>query len=174
MNELMEITREEYLELVNKIDSLQATLSNATDQPFSLGDMIAEKPIEHVRPMDDASIPPTFEFSRKLIGDAWKCFRELARLVNTDSPVFQVRRNINSYSGRYFVGFAGGFPKPPTTKQMTPQQKDISAQMLNEMIPIYNKYYKMLHSEVLYTNVDGVCSKKEVIDLDDMKKGANI
>lgn len=171
MNELMEITREEYLELVNKIDSLQATLNSATTTCHTsfMSNMVKEMPIEGITPVDEYRRYPIFKFNKNRPSDTWKAFRDLARYLHIETPVFYDDAKIGY--GRQEISYMREVQlhrKPPTTKQMTPEQKEISVQMLNEMIPIFNKYYKTLHSEVLYNSHSSQQQKLKVVDTDEV------
>ena len=52
---------------------------------------------------------------------------------------------------------------PRTIEQLSADQVRISAEMLNEMVAIYNRYYVMLHEQVVYDPRDG--SGAQLVDV---------
>jgi hypothetical protein len=166
MSELMEITREEYLELVNKIDALQASLSEVKEPVGHIGSMVVEKPIygiDTIGPDGNVS-DPSFKFVSGIYGEPWNIFRELAKRLHSNYSDFY----IHEYEDRW--GKRRGVRQRKRTKllqttEMTSEQKEIAADMLNEMVPIWNRYFKLVNSHVLYEPPNtSISLLKKVID----------
>lgn len=164
MSELMSITREEYAELVNKIDALQASLLEVKEPCVHIGSMIIEKPIGDICPISSENnvYDPNFKFSSSVHGEPWNTFRELAKRLHSNYSDFY----IHEYEG--YLGKNRGIRSRKRTKllqaaEMTNEQKEIAADMLNEMIPIWNKYFKMVNSHVQYEPNSQISLRKKVI-----------
>lgn len=56
----------------------------------------------------------------------------------------------NGYSNRPYIRSTDRKNAPRKISDLTPEQVALSVQMLDEMIPIYNRYFKMTHQRVLY------------------------
>lgn len=165
MNELMAITREEYLELVNKIDSLQASLDVVSDPYVSVWNMLTEKPIEDIQPANSKNIiDPDFKYRSSAYEPVWKLLSELVRRLHSvpkdfyihvyDAPRWRGEREIRPVKNK----------RPLYHKEMTQNQRQIGADMLSEIVPIYNRYVKMIHNEATYTNLNGEIEKISIVD----------
>lgn len=146
----MEISEKEYYELQRQVRTLQSQV-DAMNGPkkISLLDMIDEQVISSVHTAD--STKPVFVYLRRP-SDAWKMMLTLAKKIHEPSRLFNMRRSVGCYNGNYrpYIDFVSGGNCPRKISDMTEKQQEISARMLNEIIPIYNRYFKLMHQQVLY------------------------
>lgn len=148
-NDNIEISKDEYLKMKNKLVELENKINKIEDRDYctkNIKYMVAELPIEHVR--NSADDHPMFEYST-LGGDTWTMFLNLAKIIHRENYKFYMDNAGPSYYSRPYIRTTGKCPLPKTGS-MDRDQKRISVEMLNELIPIYNKYYKMIHPKVLY------------------------
>lgn len=148
-DDYMEISKDEYLKMKNKLVELENKINKIEDRDYctkNLKYMVAELPIDHVR--NSADDHPIFEYST-LGGDTWTMFLNLAKIIHRENCKFYMDNAGPSYYSRPYIRSTGKCLLPKV-HSMDRDQKRISVEMLNELIPIYNKYYKMVHSQVLY------------------------
>lgn len=148
-NDNIEISKDEYLKMKNKLVELENKINKIEDRDYctkNLKYMVAELPIDHVR--NSADDHPIFEYST-LGGDVWTIFLNLAKIIHRENRKFYMDDAGPTYYSRPYIRTTGKclLPKVDSTDRY---QKRISVEMLNELIPIYNKYYKMMHPQVLY------------------------
>lgn len=130
--------------------------------PKQIAPYVTEKPLSAPRKLKDDK--PLFGFTDYYDQDAWNAFVKLAKTVHTKSPQFYMS-SVSNYRG------IGGKPYirstvkkiPRTIDQLSTEQIKISAKMLNEMIAIYNRYFVMLHKQVIYDPQDG--SGAQLVDV---------
>lgn len=157
----MEISEREYQELKEQIRVLQEKVGGFENKPTrEIKSLVNELPISHVMNTDENY--PNFEFST-LGTDAWKTFTDLAKSIHAPSYKFYLGTAYADFCGtrlKPYIRTLGNNNPPRKITDMTNEQINISVSMLNELIPIYNKYFKMLHQEVLYCdNKEGVYRK---------------
>ena len=145
----MEITHEEYLELKNTIKLLEEKLNAAPRQKNEISKMVSELPISNIFKTVDNF--PDFEYSYSCSSEAWKDFLNLARRIHAPTRKFYMDETYSG-SGKPYIRSVGDRLPPKKIADMTDAQIDISVQMLNELIPIYNKYFKKTHEFVLYSD----------------------
>lgn len=148
----MEITREEYLALTKRIEELEK--ERALSKLFtykSWAYAVNELPIENIRTIDSHNDAIQLYYSKEA-RDTWLLFSKIAKFIH--APHFDFRAEYQSYNGFYWRQCS---KKNPPTRYMdlTDEQKQLSLEMLNELIPIYNKYYKMAHPGAWVTNLCG-------------------
>lgn len=147
----MEISEREYFELKEQVRVLQEKVNGIEKQRKQLADLITEMPIGCVRnTMEDF---PDFKYEENGNSDAWNIFMKLAKLVHTSSWKFNLEQSyVHPWTKR--IRLIGHNETPKRITELTAEQIDISVQMLNEMIPIYNKYFKQMHEYVLYCDTN--------------------
>lgn len=145
----MEISTQEYSALMQQIQSLQDKVDGLTKekQITSIARSVSELPISGIR---INHWPP--QYVRRVSGDgAWGQFLSLAKLIHVPSPKAVERRERRERGWHcndpYFDSDRAS--ATPKVRDLTNDQIEVSVKMLDEMIPIYNRYYKELHPTVL-------------------------
>jgi len=142
----MEISTQEYNALMQQMKTLQDKVDNLSKekQITSIADKVSELPIKCI--WAAGSMP---HYLRRADGaEAWGAFLSLAKLVHTSTPVCIERRESYHYSrGRYFDLSKAKTPIKIT--DLSNEQINMSIAMLNEMISVYNRYFKELHPTIL-------------------------
>ena len=162
----IEIDKSEYLAMKNKLLALEEKINkieNATYRINSLKQMVNESPIESVMNAHDQV--PIFKYST-LGNDTWNCFLTLGKLLHRENYKFYMDTCGSGPYRRPYIR-SNGKETIPMVKNLDDNQKRISAEMLNELIPIYNKYYKMMHEQVLYRE----CGSDEFAYVDVLNNG---
>lgn len=150
----MEISEKEYYELKERVSTLQSTV-DSLQKPKRITELrsyLNEKVISEVVNLHKEK--PIFGYVSYPHAEAWdRALLPLAKMVHRPSRPFymsthyiypqniHIRRSIDSIRGN---------DKLPNITDLTPEQVNISIQMLNEIIPIYNRYFKLMHQKVLY------------------------
>lgn len=148
------VRREELEELKKQAEEINRRIKELS-APKHLAPYVSEKPLSHPRNLKDDI--PIFGFTNYVDQDAWNSFLNLAKTVHTKSPQFYMDVAFDLYSRSHKRPYIRSTrdAKPRYIEQMTMEQIRISAEMLNEMIAVYNRYYVMLHSHVMYDPKDG-------------------
>lgn len=150
----MEISEKEYAELLMQIETLKQKV-NGINPKTSIVDLITEKPIACVAKTQDTY--PEFKYNNSQLTDVWKRFLYIAKAIHSKSYNFYMDKTI--YGGSY-IRCVGNHEYPKKVTDMTKEEIQISVQMLDELIPIYNKYFKLTHPYVLYSdNKEGIYRK---------------
>lgn len=147
----MEISEREYLELRMQVRTLQSQVDsmNAPKKKTSLKDAVREQVISSVWNLDDAK--PIFGYS-DANADAWLQMLALAKAIHEPSNLFYMDKcyGYDRYNTRPYIRSISNKNKYKKVSDLTPEQFAISVQMLDELIPIYNRYFKLLHQKVMY------------------------
>lgn len=104
-------------------------------------------------PRNIKSDKPIFGYRRGYDQDVWNAFIKLAKAVHTKSPQYYMSTTCSGGYDPYIRSTSEETPR--TVDQLSNEQIKISAEMLNEMIAIYNRYFMMLHEQVIYDPRDG-------------------
>lgn len=145
----MEISEREYYQLREQVQTLQGKVESmsASKRTNLLGAM-NEAVISSVQNITAGK--PIFGYSRFNNNDVWPLLLQMAKAIHEPSNVFYMSTACpNGYPHPYIRSTAGA-RKPRKLTDLSESQFDLSAQMLNEMIPIYNRYFKFTHQRVLY------------------------
>ena len=146
----MEISEREYFELKEQVRALQEKVNGIEKPKRDFVSLVSELPINAVRnTVDDY---PDFKYFRNTT-DAWRLFVQLAKIVHAESYKYYMS---TTYPGSYkpYIRTIGKHEAPKRITDMTDEQITVSIQMLNELIPIYNKYFKQMHEYVLYSDTN--------------------
>lgn len=142
----MEISEIEYLEMKNQIDQLKAKV-DSLGGVRNIREMIECLPHEFIKNIeDDVPIFAPCDGS----GDTWLLFTKLAKILHTQDWSFYMDTAGEQFYKRPYIRTIGKRPAPTKISQMESEQVALSVEMLNEMIPIYNKYFRRAHEFVLY------------------------
>lgn len=166
----MEISEKEYEELKMKIHELTHKVENMScGRKKTLADKV--KVLPHERVNNISTDHPAFEYGSSSAYDTWNIFLMLAKRLHVKSPLYYMGTAYADFYGTRkepYIRFTGKEEVPKRIADMTHEQQEMSINMLNEMIPIWNKYFEETHKEVLY-DPDGLGNyiKIKVIASDD-------
>lgn len=150
----MEISEKEYYELKMQINNLQSTvneLQNPTRKITTIKDMLYEQVISGVHNLEEAK--PLFGYRYNVNCDAWTmALLPLAKMLHDPSPLFYMDSAAADFRGYTKKPYIRMNLKNRVRKitDLTLEQIELSVQMMNEIVPIYNRYFKMTHQRVLY------------------------
>lgn len=162
----MEISEKEYYELKEQVRQLQLRIEGVSSPPKDLRSRVSETPISHVRNVEDNA--PVFDYMHSASDDAWIAFVKLAKIIHKPSDKFYMGTTYGfgrevPYIRSYRCGEA-----PRKITEMSEEQIQTSVDMLNELIPIYNKYFQKTHETVLYSkNNDGIYKQVNVFRVEE-------
>lgn len=141
----MEISEKEYNNLKFQISTLQNTINSLQAMPRkNIKDMLKEQVIDGVTNIDNSK--PIFGY-RRLQSEAWNYFLQIAKVIHEPSKLFYMGTAMCEIP---YIRSDFNRSSPKKIKDLSPEQAAISVQMLDEIIPIYNRYFKLLHSKVMY------------------------
>lgn len=147
----MEISNEEYCALKAQVSILQNQVNSmqAPKKITKLRDLLKEQVVSDVTNLDNEK--PIFGYS-DFCGDAWnQAFLPLAKMIHEPSRLFYMGTACNGpYHPRPYIRSLDKRDRLKKVSDLTPEQLEVSVQMLDELIPIYNKYFKMLHQKVMF------------------------
>lgn len=146
----MEISEKEYYELMSQVKVLKNQVeSMQSPRRTTLLDMMNEQVISHVRNISDTK--PIFGYCCNS-SEAWTVMMQLAKMVHKPSDLFYMDQccAYDRYHMRPYIRSTSIKNSPRKIADLNAEQVNVSVQMLNEIIPIYNKYFKMMHKKVMY------------------------
>lgn len=146
----VEVSSEELEELKRQAEEINRRIKELS-APKQIAPYVLERPLSHPRNLRDDE--PVFGYIDYVDQDAWNAFIKLAKTVHTKSPQFYMDSSIHRGGCLYIRNTVGETPR--TINQLSLEQIRVSAEMLNEMIAIYNRYFVMLHKHVVYDPRDG-------------------
>ena len=169
----MEISEKEYYELKEQVRQLQLKIEGVSSPPKDLRSRVVETPISHVRNVEDSV--PVFDYMYSSSDDAWIAFVKLAKLIHKPSDKFYMdTTGFGSLETPYIRSYRCG-EAPRKITEMSEEQVQTSVDMLNELIPIYNKYFQKTHETVLYSkNNDGIYKQVNVFQVEKRESQRNI
>lgn len=153
-------------ELKRQAEEINRRIKELT-YPNNFSSHIREKPLGLPTNLDYSK--PVFGFRKMADMDAWNCFVKLGKLIHRKDSSFYdeyVHDYPYAYLGETRIVKTREAPLPKI-KELTEEQIKISADMLDEMISVYNKYMIMLHEYVDYYPMKG----KEAIRIKVLKPG---
>ena len=148
----MEISREEYEALQKRIEELEKERSLSKLLTYKCwAYAVNELPIENIR-MADSNTPDTQLYYYSAARDTWNLFTKLAKRIHTAQ--WEFKAETQRYSGLYWRAY-GKHDAPTRYQDLTEVQKQLSLEMLNELVPIYNKYFRLAHPGAWVTSIHG-------------------
>lgn len=151
----MEISEKEYFELKEQVRQLQCKVDGINKPPKDLRSRVVETPINEVRNVEEGT--PVFDYRHWPGDEAWVVFIKLAKLIHKPSNRFYMDLAYSYGKPEPYIRSYRCGDTPRKITDMSEEQVQISIDMLNEMIPIYNKYFKKTHETVLYSeSKDGI------------------
>lgn len=139
---------EQIKELEEQIKELKKQIKDL--KPQALAYMVRTKPLDVPRNLENDL--PIFGYKEKLYDhEVWKFMLNIAKRVHIKSPEFYMTK---TYEGKPYIRF--NYMRPPKKiDELTKEQKEISAKMLEELATVYNKYFMQLHQWVYYVDEHG-------------------
>lgn len=166
----MEISEKEYCELKEQIRQLQCKVEGISSPPRDLRSRVDVTPLTYVRNVKDDA--PIFDYVSRTSDDAWIEFVKLAKLIHSPSDKFYMDSVGFGSQPRPFIRSYRNGDAPRKITEMSEEQVQISIDMLNELIPIYNKYFQMTHQTVFYSeNGDGIYKIVNVARVEAVEEG---
>ncbi len=142
----MVISEAEYLEMKNQIDQLKAKVDNMGGNK-SIRDSVDCLPYEFIKNIED-DVPIFVPFDSG--GDTWNLFMRLAKILHKQDWKFYMDSTMRFSCKNPYIRTVGNHNVSTRISQLSDKQITLSVQMLNELIPIYNKFFQMAHEVVLY------------------------
>lgn len=144
------VPREELEELKRQAEEINQRLKELS-APKYISPYVTVKPLSCPRNLKDGE--PVFGYTNRPDPEAWNTFIRLAKIVHTKSPQFYMSTNWPGGTRPYIRSTSEETPR--RIEQLSVEQVKISAEMLNEMIAVYNRYFLMLHERIVYDPRDG-------------------
>lgn len=165
----MEITQEEYLELQNKLAELQKQVNDMTKKPRNtFAGLVAEMPIDRITIDNYKDRRTEVAEYDSTSGDAWLLFVKLAKLIHQKEYYYIAERAIGPCKG--WLRQHGKREVPTRIDQLSIEQLKTSINMLDEMVAIYNKYFKSIHTGVYVNNLHDEPGKFRFVEVSDSQK----
>lgn len=147
----MEISEMEYYQLKMQVQNLQEQVASIKEpKRTNLVSAMNEGVISKVTNIVDGK--PVFGYVTSCNSDVWPLMLQMAKSVHDPSDLFYMDRScVYPHLHRPYIRCI--FQKSGKVRKildLTECQFELSAQMLNEIIPIYNRYFKLTHQRVLY------------------------
>lgn len=143
----MEISREEYLALTRRIEELEEIVSSDTRK--TLAGYVKETPYTVLSPAKHRDAIPRYNYEGRL-SEAWECFLKLSRILHAEYETPMQRSD-----GYWPAATARKIPR--TFANLTPEQREMSGEMISKMVSIYNEYFKAAHKTIRVTRF---CDRK--------------
>lgn len=152
----MYISEEEYLDLKNQIKALSEKVE-FVGKPTTFAGVVTVKPYSSIKNKEE-DIPvfePTAGYGSD---DAWNAFVKLGKTIHRSISRFQMEK---CRTGGLYIRSIGHIRTPRTIADMTKEQIELSARMIDEMVEVYNRYFAMANQYVLFAQ-DNSGSYEEV------------
>ena len=144
------ITDEQLQELMKKADELNAFIKEMT-RKNRLVDYAKLRPLSTPRNMQDGV--PVFGYCGLYNQEAWNCFCNLAKLLHEENSEFYMSTTFPRSGVKYIRSTYT--QRKSRFDNLTNKQMQLSGQMVDEMIAIFNKYFIATHKNVIYDPKDG-------------------
>lgn len=141
---------EELEELKRQAEEINRRIKELS-APKQIAPYVTVRPLSHPRNLKESE--PIFGYTQWVDQDVWNAFIKLAKAVHVKSPQFYMSTTCPEYGRPYIRRTRAEMPR--TIEQLSVEQVKLSAEMLDEMIAVYNRYFSMLHEQVIYDPRDG-------------------
>lgn len=144
----IQLEEREYFTLMNRLEALEKMVGKDVKSVPSFSALVKVKPYDCVRPIKDDV--PEFEFRSWSQSDAWGAFLALAKAYLRENDRFYMgtTSTYGHYTRKYIRSTSPDkvrvIAKAPFEKQL------LAAQMVSEMVAVYNKYYVEAHKDIIY------------------------
>lgn len=160
----MEISEKEYFDLQIQVRSLQEQVNSlSVPRKTSLAGAVSAEVLSRVTNIVDDK--PIFGYSASCNNDVWTLMMQLAKTLHTPSDFFYMDKGCNH---RPYIRSTHHRERVKKIADMTDVQFGASVEMLNEIVPIYNKYFKKMHQNVWY-DATGQGDYQSIPVIDNMK-----
>lgn len=109
--------------------------------------------------LKNGNIEDDATFGHLYNSNAWNCFKKLGKLIHTKNGVFVQRKKDSIYPDGCDETLKTNVQK---ISDLTSEEADISAEMIDRMIEIYNEYMVKLHPYIICETRSGTKFKKYV------------
>ena len=135
----------EYKALMHRLEALEKAVGNEVGRVVpQFASLVKSKPYDRVRPIRDDV--PEFKFFDYGNSDAWIAFLALAKSYLKENDRFYM--GTTGHGMKYIRCVSADrvrvISKEPIEKQL------LAAQMVSEMVDVYNKYFVDAHRDVIY------------------------
>lgn len=160
------MTTEEYNQAVSKIKELQEKVAQYEKNVMirSLSDAGVKPPIYMISVLND-KVPKIedsiFEYVSTGKNEEWREFEKLGKLLHRPTPIFYMNETSQG-SGVQMVRSENNVTRYRKYDQLTPQQIKLSAEMVDEMIEIWNEYFKKANPIAKYKDSEGNIKIKHI------------
>lgn len=164
---MREVSYEEYLTLKRRVEELEA--KQEKEVPLTLGWAYAvrELPIYGVDLTKGCTFKKPVCYYETGTRSAWTLFTGLAKQIHAEDTFRATNCTRNIDIGLYSWD-RRSHAAPRVFNHLTYEQKLLSLQMLNDLIPIYNKYYKLAHPYAGFFDVTGKVFDLQISDEQDV------
>ena len=153
----MEISYKEYRDLKRRIEELEREQAKVKVLPMKRwAYQVNELPIETIRQSGNICSVPFFRYSQEA-RETWEVFLKLAKHVHKIVTPYE-ESPIQGWTRKTSDTF------PRKCEDLTYEERKLSIEMLNELIPIYNKYFKLAHPEICIIYRD---EKRQFVSVED-------
>lgn len=156
----MEITINIPSEIANdELEVLFKKILEERREPKTFGELVRNRPFfTPCFPNRDAREEPVYIFENPHFhnDDAWKLFVSLGKLLHQATDKYRIRGLRGAHMDCYHYPDNITHHKPPRTiSELTTEEKTISANMMEEMIDIWNRYMVQVHPCAICNYEDG-------------------
>lgn len=146
----VEIPYKEIEELKRQAEEINRQIKELS-APKQIAPYVTERPLSYPKNLEEDK--PIFGYTKHYDQSVWNAFIVLAKAIHIKTPQFYMSTASPGSPRPYIRSTYAEAPR--TIDQLSAEQIKVSAEMLNEMIAIYNRYFLMLHEQVLYDPRDG-------------------
>lgn len=161
----MEISYEEYRDLKRRIEELEREQAKAKVLPMKRwAYQVNELPIATIRISEKIGSIPFFRYSQEA-RETWEIFLKLAKHVNKRITPYEEAKIYGHGEVYHYDWRKKSFDEVSRKcEDLTYEEQRLSIEMLNELIPIYNKYFKLAHPEICIIYRD---QKRQFVSVED-------
>lgn len=164
---MKEVNYEEYIALKKRVEELEKRQTQ--DIPLSSGwsYAVTELPISGTELYDKRSLEKPTVYYTKGARDAWQAFTKLAKQIHEKNSYHLVPAG--SWRRENYIWDRKTLYAPKSHTALTYEEKLLSLEMLNELVPIYNKYYKLAHPYAEFYEAGVKAFNLQIIDEDECR-----
>ena len=142
----MYIPDEEYYELKKQLQALNEKIEYVK-KPTSFASVVEIKPYGYISSVDFYT--PVFAPRADCSNEVWKLFIQLGKSIHQSASYFKPDLP-TKWNSRAYIRKISNKKVPKTLAEMSAEQIKLSAEMITEMIGIYNRYFQKVNTHVLF------------------------